>query len=66
MRAMKRIGRPPAEDPTVAVTARLPRSMVEALDAVLRRRQAANPAATRQDMLREAVRRFLAAEKAKE
>ena len=65
MRAMKRIGRPPAEDPMVAVTARLPRSMVEALDTVLGHQQAANPAATRQDVMREAVRRFLATEQRK-
>lgn len=65
MRAMKRVGRPPAEDPTVAVTARLPHSAVEALDAVLRERRAGRPGTTRQDLLREAVGRYLAAERRK-
>jgi hypothetical protein len=65
--AMKRPGRgrPLAADLTVAVTARLPRSVVETLDALLRERQAAKPGITRQDLLREAVGRFLAAERRK-
>jgi transposase-like protein len=62
---MRRAGRPPTADPTLAVTARLPRSTVEALDALLRERRAETPAITRQDLLREAVGRFLAAEKRK-
>lgn len=59
MRAIKRVGRPPAEDPTIAVPTRLPRSMVEALDGILHERQADKPSLTRQDLLREAIRRFL-------
>ena len=65
MQAIKRVGRPPAQDPTIAVPTRLPRSMVAALDDILRERQAADPAVTRQDLMREAVRRFLDAERRK-
>jgi hypothetical protein len=65
MMAMKRVGRPPAEDSTVAVTARLPGSMVAALDAMLEQRRVQDPKMTRQDMLREAVRRFVNAERRK-
>jgi hypothetical protein len=61
--ALKRIGRPPAEDPTVAIPARLPRSMVRALDTVLEERRRAAPSLTRQDLLREAVASYLAGEK---
>ena len=64
-RAMKRVGRPPASDPTVALTARLPRSMAEALDALLSKRQVERPGTTRQDLLREAVGCYLAAERRK-
>jgi hypothetical protein len=65
MQAMKRVGRPPAEDPMVVVPARLPRSMVAALDALLQKRRAEQPEATRQDLLREAIGRFLRAERRK-
>ena len=65
MKAIKRIGRPPSEDPTIAAPTRLPRSMIEALDEILHKRQADKPSLTRQDLLREAVRRFLHAERRK-
>jgi hypothetical protein len=41
--------------------ARLPRSMVTALDALLVERRAEEPGSTRQSLLREAVDRYLAA-----
>lgn len=56
-------GRPPSPDPTVLVPARLPRSAVEGLDALLAERRLAEPEATRQDLLREAVGRYLAGER---
>ena len=65
MKAIRRIGRPPSEDPTIAIPTRLPRSMVEALNGILRARQAHEPSLTHQDIMREAVRRFLAAEQRK-
>jgi hypothetical protein len=61
----KRGGRPPSPDPTTVVPARLNRSTVELLDAVLAARRMADPDLTRQDLLREAVGRFLAAERRK-
>ena len=63
--AMRRVGRPPSPDPTIAVATRLPRSMLEALDALLQGRRQADPALTRQDLLREAVARYLKAERRK-
>ena len=39
--------------------------MIEALDEILHKRQADKPSLTRQDLLREAVRRFLHAERRK-
>jgi hypothetical protein len=65
IRPRGRIGRPPSPDPTVPVPARLPRSMLEALDAILAERRRADPDVTRQDILREAVGHYLAAEKRK-
>ncbi len=64
-RAMKRVGRPPSPDPTIAVPTRLSRSMMQALDALLETRRQENPALTRQDLLREAVARYLRAERRK-
>jgi hypothetical protein len=64
-RVMRRVGRPPSPDPTIAVATRLPRSMLEALDALLQGRRQADPALTRQDLLREAVARYLKAERRK-
>jgi hypothetical protein len=63
--AMKRVGRPPSPDPTIAVPTRLPRSMMQALDALLATRREQDPALTRQDLLREAVARYLRAERRK-
>jgi hypothetical protein len=63
--ALKRVGRPPSPDPTVAVPTRLPRSMMQALDALLATRREQDPALTRQDLLREAVARYLRAERRK-
>jgi hypothetical protein len=60
-----RVGRPPSPDPTIAVPTRLPRSMMQALDALLETRRQGNPALTRQDLLREAVARYLRAERRK-
>jgi hypothetical protein len=60
-----RVGRPPSPDPTVAVPTRLPRSMMQALDALLATRREQDPALTRQDLLREAVARYLRAERRK-
>jgi hypothetical protein len=65
MRPRGRIGRPPSPDPTVAVAARIPRSMLQALDALAVERRRTDPDVTRQDLLREAVRRLLTAEKRK-
>jgi hypothetical protein len=64
MDAIKR-GRPPSPDPTVAVPTRLPRSQMRALDELLAAHREANPALTRQDLMREAVERYLAAERRK-
>jgi hypothetical protein len=64
-RAMKRVGRPPSPDPTIAVPTRLPRSMMQALDELLEVRRQESPALTRQDLLREAVARYLRAERRK-
>jgi hypothetical protein len=64
-RVIGRVGRPPSPDPTVAVPTRLPRSMMQALDALLETRRQANPALTRQDLMREAVARYLRAERRK-
>jgi hypothetical protein len=60
--AMKRVGRPPSPDPTIAVPTRLPRSMMQALDELLEIRRQESPALTRQDLMREAVAHYLAAE----
>ena len=60
---IKRVGRPPSPDPTIAVPTRLPRSMMQALDALLETRRQESPALTRQDLMREAVERYLAAER---
>lgn len=65
MQAIKRVGRPPSDDPTIAYPARLPRSMVEDLDRIVSEWQATQPGITRQDVLREAIRRFLDAERRK-
>jgi hypothetical protein len=65
MRPRGRIGRPPSPDPTVAIAARIPRSVVEALDELVAERRRSDPDVTRQDLLREAVSRLLAAEKRK-
>jgi hypothetical protein len=62
---MKRVGRPPSPDPTIAVPTRLPRSMMQALDELLEVRRQESPALTRQDLLREAVARYLRAERRK-
>jgi hypothetical protein len=64
-RVIGRVGRPPSPDPTIAVPTRLPRSMLRALDALLEMRRQENPALTRQDLLREAVARYLRAERRK-
>jgi hypothetical protein len=64
-RAIGRVGRPPSPDPTIAVPTRLPRSMMQALDDLLQARRQADPALTRQDLMREAVARYLRAEKRK-
>jgi hypothetical protein len=65
MRPRGRIGRPPSPDPTIAVAARLPRSVIEALDAIVAERRQSDPDITRQDILREAVSRYLAAQRRK-
>jgi hypothetical protein len=52
-------------DPTIAVPTRLPRSMMEALDELLEARRQEKPDLTRQDLMREAVERYLAAERRK-
>ncbi len=65
MRPRGRLGRPPSPDPTVAIAARLPRSMLDVLDMLVAERRGADPDVTRQDLLREAVSRYLAAEKRK-
>lgn len=62
---IRRVGRPPSPDPTIAVPTRLPRSMMQALDALLETRRQESPALTRQDLLREAVARYLRAERRK-
>jgi hypothetical protein len=49
---IKRVGRPPSPDPTIAVPTRLPRSMMEALDELLATRREQDPALTRQDLMR--------------
>jgi hypothetical protein len=64
-RVMRGVGRPPSPDPTIAVATRLPRSMMEALDELLQGRRQADPTLTRQDLLREAVARYLKAERRK-
>jgi hypothetical protein len=61
-RVLGRVGRPPSPDPTIAVPTRLPRSMMQALDALLATRREQDPALTRQDLMREAVARHLRAE----
>ena len=53
-----RIGRPPSEDPMVAVTCRLPRSLLARLDAARGDRN-------RGDVVREALERWLRAERRK-
>lgn len=53
-----RMGRPPSADPGMAVTFRLPRSMLAKLDAAL---QGRDPPLTRQEAVREAVERWLSA-----
>lgn len=53
-----RIGRPPLDDPKGTITLRVTRTMLEALDAA-----AARCGITRQDALREAIRRWLRAER---
>ena len=60
-----RRGRPPSADPTVAIATRLPRSMLAELETVLQQHQAEKEGTTMQDLLRLAVRRFLAAERRK-
>ena len=65
LRPRGRVGRPPSPDPTVALAARLPRSMLAGLEALLAERQRTEPGVTRQDLLREAVRRLLTSEKRK-
>jgi hypothetical protein len=62
---IRRVGRPPSPDPTIAVPTRLPRSMMQALDDLLETRRQESPALTRQDLLREAVARYLRAERRK-
>jgi hypothetical protein len=64
-RVIGRVGRPPSPDPTIAVPTRLPRSMMVALDALLETRREQDPALTRQDLMREAVAGYLAAERRK-
>ena len=64
-RVIRRVGRPPSPDPTIAVPTRLPRSMMVALDELLQTRREQDPALTRQDLLREAVARYLRAERRK-
>ncbi len=63
MQGSRRIGRPPSPDPAVPVPLRLPRSMLATLDALVAERRCTDPGATRQDLLREGVDRYLAAEK---
>ena len=65
LRPRGRPGRPPSPDPTIAVAARLPRSVMMALDEILAERKRTDPDVTRQDLLRLAVNRLLAAEKRK-
>jgi hypothetical protein len=60
-----RVGRPPSPDPTIAVPTRLPRSMMQALDELLQTRREQDPALTRQGLMREAVARYLRAERRK-
>ena len=64
-RVIGRVGRPPSPDPTVAVPTRLPRSMMQALDELLQTRREQDPGLTRQDLMREAVARYLRAERRK-
>ena len=59
LHAMKRIGRPPASDPTTVVMVRLPQSLIQALEKALVRRREEVPTATRQDLIREALLRML-------
>ena len=53
-----RLGRPPAEDPMLAVTSRLPRSLLARLDAARGDR-------VRGEVVREAVERWLRAQRRK-
>jgi hypothetical protein len=64
-RVIGRVGRPPSPDPTIVVPTRLPRSMMQVLDALLETRREQDPALTRQDLMREAVARYLRAERRK-
>ena len=54
----KRVGRPPAEDPKLSIGIRFPISMVEAIDRARGDR-------TRQEVVREAVEKWLRAERRK-
>jgi hypothetical protein len=59
---IRRVSRPPSPDPTIAVPMRLLRSMMQALDDLLETRRQESSALTRQDLMREAVAHYLAAE----
>jgi hypothetical protein len=65
MQERRPVGRPPSPDPAVPVPLRLPRSMLATLDALVAERRCTDPGATRQDLLREGMDRYLAAEKRK-
>jgi hypothetical protein len=62
---IKRVGRPPSPDPTIAVPTRLPCSTMQALDDLLETWRQESPALTRQDLMHEAVARYLRAERRK-
>jgi hypothetical protein len=47
---IRRVGRPPSPDPTIAVPTQLPRSMMQVLDDLLETRCQESPALTRQDL----------------
>jgi metal-responsive CopG/Arc/MetJ family transcriptional regulator len=53
-------GRPRAVDPMMALTIRLPQSLMAALDGVLELRQRGEPGMTKQDLIRDAIARYIA------
>jgi hypothetical protein len=61
VQAMLRLrGRPPLADPTEAIALRLPRSLIADLDQRVAERRQSDPKVTRQDVLHDAVRLYLA------